>query len=57
MARDLKQGLVGSSVLGEQHVEGPQAVEALSFHHTSESFLSFCGAGFSDLALDGSFTL
>ena len=46
MAHDLNQGLMGSSVLGEQHVEGPQPVEALSFHHMSGFFLSFCGAGF-----------
>lgn len=59
-AHDINQGLTGSSVLGEQHVEDPQAVEALNFHHMSGSFLSFLWSGvllYSDLALDGSFVL
>lgn len=46
MACDTNQGLVGSSVLGEQHVVGSQAVEALNFHRKSGLFLSFCGVGF-----------
>lgn len=37
---------MASCVLREQHVEGPQDVEALNFNHISGSFLSFCEAGF-----------